>query len=69
MGNGTFQNVSREKGHFILWETGHSTLWERNFPLGIGPLILWDSGIWESVFNLRQFINILFMLKQKAVVE
>ena len=43
MGNRTFQNVSREKGHFILWETGHSTLWERFFPLGIGPLILWES--------------------------
>ena len=28
MGNGSFQNVSEEKGHFILWETGHSTFWE-----------------------------------------
>ena len=51
-GNGTFENVSEEQGHFILWETGHSTPWERFFtlgigtpyPLGIGPLILWDSG-------------------------
>ena len=42
-GNGTFKNVSGEKGHFILWETGYSTLWERFFPLGNGPLILWDS--------------------------
>ena len=84
MGNGkrTFTNVSGEKGHFILWETGYSTLWERfsgeiplgnvrtTYPLGFWtssgkrntlfsaiwttyPLgdILWESGIWESVFN------------------
>ena len=51
MGNVTLQNVSEEKGHFILWETGQSTLWERFFssgnrttyPLGIGSLILWES--------------------------
>ena len=51
-GNRTFQNVSGEKGNFILWETGHSTLWERFFPRGIGPhnhlgigqLFLWDPG-------------------------
>ena len=42
----TFQNVSGEKGHFILWETGHSTLWERFYPLGIRPLILQDN-LWE----------------------
>ena len=54
MGIATFQNVSGEKGHFILLETGHSTRWERFFPLGIGPLILWDSrhplgnGTWET---------------------
>ena len=40
---GTFQDVSGEKGNFILWETGHSTLWERFYPLGTGPLILWES--------------------------
>ena len=40
MGNGKFQNVSGENGHFILCETGHSTLWERFYPPGIRPLIL-----------------------------
>ena len=44
MGNGTFQNVTGEKGHFILLETGHSIPWERFFRLGIGPLILWEWG-------------------------
>ena len=43
MGNGTFQNASGVKGHFILWETGHSTFWERFFPQGIGSLIFWES--------------------------
>ena len=49
-GNRTFQNVSGEKGNFILWETGHSTLWERFFPLESDHLssgirdILWETG-------------------------
>ena len=33
LGSGTFS-----------WETGHSILLERFYPMGIGPLILWDSG-------------------------
>ena len=32
-----------EMQHFNLSETGNSILWERFFPLGIGPLILWES--------------------------
>ena len=31
MGNGTYINVSGERGHFMLWETGHSTLSENDF--------------------------------------
>ena len=40
-----------ESDHFfseirdILWETGHGT----RYPIGFGPLILWESGILESV--------------------
>ena len=50
----TGHSILWEKGHFILWETVNSILWElreilssgnrTTCPLGIGPLILWDSG-------------------------
>ena len=40
----TGHSILWEKGHFILWEMGNSILWQRFYPLGIGPLILWDSG-------------------------
>ena len=43
MGNGTFQNFSREKGTLYSRETRHFTLWERFFHLGIGPFILLES--------------------------
>ena len=54
MGNGTFQNISGKKGHFMLWETGHSTLWERFSPLGIGPIILWETD--QLSFGIRDIL-------------
>ena len=68
LGNGTFQNVSGEMGHFYylgngtFYALGKGTLYSLGngkfyplgtilssgnrdtYPLGIGPLILWDSG-------------------------
>ena len=50
---------------FILWESDRLSSWSRTtYPLGfgtssvkrdmgIGPLILWESGIWEMDFNLN----------------
>ena len=50
-----------EKRHFILWETGNSILWEHFFPLGIGPIIPWES----SHYPLG--IGPLILLVQKAL--
>ena len=44
MGNGTFQNVSEDKRHFILWETGHSTLWESDHLSSGNRDIIWETG-------------------------
>ena len=39
----TGNSILWERGHFILWDMGNSSLRERFHPLGIGPLILWES--------------------------
>ena len=53
LGNGTFQNVSGETGHFYylgngtFYSLGEGTLYSlgngKFYPLGIGTLILWES--------------------------
>ena len=70
MGNGTFQNVSGEKGHgkrdilpswndFILWESDHLSTGNRNtYPLGIGLLILWVRDIlWDTEHRKRDTLS------------